>query len=77
MQGYAATGGVREAVAQSAERLYRELSPAQQGMLHDLMVRLVASDDNGEPVRTGWHDAPWRGRGARRGGRRHSWMRVC
>jgi DNA-binding SARP family transcriptional activator/WD40 repeat protein len=52
VEGYAATGGVREAVAQSAERLYRELSAAQQGMLRDLMVRLVSSDDAGEPVRT-------------------------
>jgi DNA-binding SARP family transcriptional activator/WD40 repeat protein len=51
VEGYAATGGVREAVAQSAERLYRELSPSQQGMLRDLMVRLVSSDDAGEPVR--------------------------
>ncbi|WP_457254516.1 nSTAND1 domain-containing NTPase [Pedococcus sp. P5_B7] len=52
VKGYAATGGVREAVAQSAERLYRELSASQQGMLRDLMVRLVSSDDAGEPVRT-------------------------
>ena len=52
VQGYAATGGVREAVAQSAERLYRDLSASQQGMLRDLMVRLVSSDDAGEPVRT-------------------------
>ena len=52
VKGYAATGGVREAVAQSAERLYRELTPSQQGMLRDLMVRLVSSDDAGEPVRT-------------------------
>ncbi len=51
VQGYAATGGVREAVAQSAERLYRELTTSQQGMLRDLMVRLVSSDDAGEPVR--------------------------
>ena len=52
VQGYAATGGVREAVAQSAERLYRDLTASQQGMLRDLMVRLVSSDAAGEPVRT-------------------------
>ncbi len=52
VQGYAATGGVRAAVAQSAERLYREMTPTQQGMLRALMVRLVSSDDSGEPVRT-------------------------
>jgi DNA-binding SARP family transcriptional activator/WD40 repeat protein/energy-coupling factor transporter ATP-binding protein EcfA2 len=52
VEGYTATGGVREAVAQSAERLYRELPPTQQQMLRDLMVRLVSADDTGEPVRT-------------------------
>lgn len=52
VQGYAATGGVREAVAQSAERLYRELTASQQGMLRDLMLRLVSADDTGEPVPT-------------------------
>lgn len=52
VEGYAATGGVREAVAQSAERLYRDMTASQQGMLHDLMVRLVSPDDAGEPVRT-------------------------
>ncbi|MEO7422846.1 MAG: BTAD domain-containing putative transcriptional regulator [Ornithinibacter sp.] len=52
VEGYAGTGGVREAVAQSAERLYRELTASQQGMLRDLMVRLVSSGDAGEPVRT-------------------------
>ncbi|HET7819941.1 MAG TPA: BTAD domain-containing putative transcriptional regulator [Ornithinibacter sp.] len=52
VEGYAATGGVREAVAQSAERVYRELTPTQQLMLRDLMVRLVSADDAGEPVRT-------------------------
>jgi len=52
VEGYTATGGVREAVAQSAERLYRELPPTQQRMLRDLMVRLVSADDTGEPVRT-------------------------
>ena len=43
---------MREAVAQSAERLYRELTPTQQRMLRDLLVRLVSADDTGEPVRT-------------------------
>jgi DNA-binding SARP family transcriptional activator/WD40 repeat protein len=52
VEGYASTGGVRAAVAQSAERLYRELTATQQQMLRDLMVRLVSADDTGEPVRT-------------------------
>ena len=49
--GYRATGGVKEAVSQSAESLFRGLSVRQQEMLRDLMLRLVASDDSGEPVR--------------------------
>ncbi|HET7276674.1 MAG TPA: BTAD domain-containing putative transcriptional regulator [Dermatophilaceae bacterium] len=51
VSAYAATGGIREAVAQSAERLYRELTPAQQEMLRGLMLRLVAPDDAGNPTR--------------------------
>jgi DNA-binding SARP family transcriptional activator/WD40 repeat protein len=49
--GYTATGGIREAISQSAEALFRALTPSQQGVLRDLMVRLVAPDDLGEPVR--------------------------
>ncbi|KRF27438.1 BTAD domain-containing putative transcriptional regulator [Phycicoccus sp. Soil802] len=49
--GYSATGGVREAISQSAEGVFRELTPVQQGVLRDLMVRLVAPDHLGEPVR--------------------------
>jgi DNA-binding SARP family transcriptional activator/WD40 repeat protein/energy-coupling factor transporter ATP-binding protein EcfA2 len=47
---YAATGGVQRAVAQSAEQLYGDLTKAQQTMVRELMVRLVSSDDLGEPV---------------------------
>ena len=50
--GYRATGGVNEAVSQSAENLFREMTSRQQGMLRELMLRLVVSDDSGEPVRT-------------------------
>ena len=50
--GYRETGGVREAVAQSAESLFRGLTPSQQGMLRDLMLRLVIPDAAGDPVRT-------------------------
>ena len=52
VQGYAATGGVREAVAQSAEGVFRGLDPAHQAMLRDLMLRLVTPDEGGDPVRT-------------------------
>jgi len=49
--GYTATGGIRGAVSQSAEGLFRGLSSEQQVMVRDLMVRLVASDDAGAPIR--------------------------
>ena len=49
--GYTATGGIRGAVSQSAEQLFRGLSSQQQVMVRDLMVRLVAADDTGAPVR--------------------------
>lgn len=51
VQGYAATGGVREAVAQSAERVFRSLDLERQSMLRDLMLRLVAPDEGVGPVR--------------------------
>ncbi len=50
--GYRATGGVREAVSQSAESLFRGLTRSQQSMLRDLMLRLVIPDASGDPVRT-------------------------
>ena len=50
--GYRATGGVREAVSQSAESLFRGLAQSQQTILRDLMLRLVAPDASGYPVRT-------------------------
>ncbi|WP_140736610.1 hypothetical protein [Pedococcus bigeumensis] len=49
--GYAATGGIREAISQSAESVFRDLTADQQAILRDLMLRLVAPDDVGEPVR--------------------------
>ncbi|HEV7196735.1 MAG TPA: BTAD domain-containing putative transcriptional regulator, partial [Pedococcus sp.] len=52
VQGYAATGGVRAAVAQSAEGVFRGLDHGHQATLRDLMLRLVAPDEGGEPVRT-------------------------
>ncbi len=49
--GYAATGGIREAISQSAEGVFRDLTADQQAILRDLMLRLVAPDGVGEPVR--------------------------
>jgi DNA-binding SARP family transcriptional activator/WD40 repeat protein len=50
--GYQASGGIRGAVAQSAESLYGELDPAQRRALHDLLLRLVSPGTEGEPVRS-------------------------
>ena len=50
--GYQASGGIRGAVAQSAESLYGELDPDQRRALHDLLLRLVFPGTEGEPVRS-------------------------
>jgi DNA-binding SARP family transcriptional activator/WD40 repeat protein len=50
--GYQATGGIRGAVAQSAERLYTQVPVDQRTLLRDLMLRLVRPGPAGEPVRT-------------------------
>src|SRR6476661_6721858 len=50
--GYHASGGVRQAVAQSADGLYERLDPEQRAMLRDLMLRLVAVSPDGEPIRS-------------------------
>ncbi|MEO5664568.1 MAG: BTAD domain-containing putative transcriptional regulator [Nocardioides sp.] len=49
--GYTASGGIRGAVAQSAEKLYADLDPGQRPALHDLLLRLVHPGTEGEPVR--------------------------
>ena len=50
--GYRATGGIRGAVAQSAEEVYERVGPEQQPALRDLLLRLVTTTDEGEPVRS-------------------------
>jgi DNA-binding SARP family transcriptional activator/WD40 repeat protein len=52
IDGYQATGGIRNAVAQSAENLYDDMSPEQRAMLRDLMLRLVSPSPEGEAVRS-------------------------
>lgn len=49
--GYRATGGVRGAVAQSAEAVFLGLSADEQTALRQLMTRLVGLDDRGDLVR--------------------------
>jgi DNA-binding SARP family transcriptional activator/energy-coupling factor transporter ATP-binding protein EcfA2 len=51
VQGYQASGGVRQAVAQSADGLYDRLDGPQRALLRDLMLRLVALAPDGEPMR--------------------------
>ncbi len=49
--GYRTTGGIRGAVAQTAEEVYDRLPAEQRPLLRDLLLRLVASSPSGEPVR--------------------------
>ena len=50
--GYHASGGIRGAVAQSAELVYEQAAPDQRPFLRDLMLRLVTPSPDGEPVRS-------------------------
>ena len=52
VDGYHAAGGIRDAVAASAERLYDGLNPDEAIELRWLMLRLVSLSDGGEPFRT-------------------------
>ena len=49
--GYQASGGVRGAVAQSAESLHSALDDAQRSQLRELLLRLVVPGPGGMPVR--------------------------
>ncbi|MEP6760886.1 MAG: BTAD domain-containing putative transcriptional regulator [Sporichthyaceae bacterium] len=50
VEGYQATGGIREAVAQSAERMWESLAPPQRATARALMLRLVTVMPDGEPA---------------------------
>jgi DNA-binding SARP family transcriptional activator/WD40 repeat protein len=50
--GYTASGGIRGAVAQTAEQVYDRLPAEQRGVLRDLLLRLVTPGPDGEPVRS-------------------------
>jgi WD40 repeat protein/DNA-binding SARP family transcriptional activator/energy-coupling factor transporter ATP-binding protein EcfA2 len=52
VDGYQETGGIRGAVAQSAEEVYGQVPEAQQPLLRDLLLRLVTPTPEGEPVRS-------------------------
>ena len=52
LDGYRATGGISQAVAHSAERVYDGLPREQRTMLRDLMLRLVTPSAEGAPMRS-------------------------
>jgi WD40 repeat protein/DNA-binding SARP family transcriptional activator len=52
VEGYRATGGIRGAVARSADRLYESLPEEQRSMVRSVLLRLVAPAIDGEPVRS-------------------------
>ena len=51
LDGYRETGGVRSAVAQSAESVYARFGVPEQVVFRDLLMRLVGPGSTGEPVR--------------------------
>ncbi|MFP5252554.1 MAG: BTAD domain-containing putative transcriptional regulator [Actinomycetes bacterium] len=48
---YRATGGIRHAVAKSAESLYDAMDDAQRGRLRSLLLRLVMPNEDGDAIR--------------------------
>ena len=51
VEGYRATGRIRSAVSQTAERLYDGMDPEQRSRLRTLLLRLVMPTEDGDPVR--------------------------
>ena len=51
VDGYRAGGGIRGAVAQSAEEVYEGLSPERRPLLRDILLRLVTPSADGEAIR--------------------------
>ncbi len=51
VHGYEASGGLAAAIAQSADRLYQRMSPAERAICRSTMLRLVALAPDGTPVR--------------------------
>ena len=50
--GYQASGGIRGAVARSAEEVYERVEPEHRAIVRDLMLRLVTPSVEGEAVRS-------------------------
>jgi DNA-binding SARP family transcriptional activator len=51
VEGYRATGGIRDAVSKSAEALYDGMDVDQRHQLRNLLLRLVTPTEDGDPVR--------------------------
>ncbi|MBA2560497.1 MAG: hypothetical protein H0V07_11555, partial [Propionibacteriales bacterium] len=51
VDGYRATGGIKSAVSQTAERLYDAMDSRQRSRLRALLLRLVMPTEDGDPVR--------------------------
>lgn len=49
--GYRATGGIRQAVSQTAEALYDDMDGTERAQLRSLLLRLVLPTEDGDPVR--------------------------
>jgi DNA-binding SARP family transcriptional activator/WD40 repeat protein len=50
VDGYRSTGGIRGAVAQTAEQLWESLAPGQRTSVRSLLLRMVALSPEGEPA---------------------------
>lgn len=51
LKGYAESGGVRGAIAQTAETVYSSLSPEQQAIAHDIFIRLTELGEGTDDTR--------------------------
>ena len=51
IEGYLASGGIRGAVANSADRLYDSLSVDERAVLRSLLLRMVSPNVDGPPMR--------------------------
>ena len=49
--GYEAAGGLSGAIAQSADRLYQRMTPAERALCRSTLLRLVSLGPDGSPVR--------------------------
>ncbi len=51
VDGYQSAGGVRQAIAQTADAVYGELSPSQRGIAQEVFLRLTALGEGTEDTR--------------------------